>query len=100
MGTVTDDNGFYKFKALSKDTCRITASSIGRTVETPAITLTADTTFEPQFVNSAQELDVGANVTSTSYLNWFPSLALSYSHKKNGFPKVLPTYYKTKVQPV
>lgn len=38
-----------------------------------------------EYTDTYGKLDVGSNVNSNSYLNWFPSLALSFTHKKNGF---------------
>lgn len=38
-----------------------------------------------EYTDTDGKLDAGTNVNSNSYLNWFPSLALSFTHKKNGF---------------
>ncbi|WP_424003906.1 outer membrane beta-barrel family protein [Maribacter sp. IgM3_T14_3] len=56
-GTVTNDRGFYEFKAVTAGTYNIVASYIANTVETSEISVTENMELKPLILQSAQELD-------------------------------------------
>lgn len=56
-GTVTNDQGFYEFKAVTTGTYNIVASYIANTVETSEISVTENMELKPLVLQSAQELD-------------------------------------------
>ncbi len=56
-GTVTNDQGFYDFKAVTSGTYNIVASYIANTVESSNISVTENIELKPLILQSAQELD-------------------------------------------
>ncbi len=56
-GTVTNDQGFYEFKAVTSGTYNIVASYIANTVESANISVTENIELKPLILQSAQELD-------------------------------------------
>ena len=56
-GTVTNDQGFYEFKAVSSGTYNIVASYIANTVESANISVTENIELKPLILQSAQELE-------------------------------------------
>ena len=56
-GTVTNDQGYYEFKAISPKSYRIVASYIANTVESPLTTITESIEISPLILQSSQELD-------------------------------------------
>ncbi|MGO4920001.1 outer membrane beta-barrel protein [Maribacter spongiicola] len=56
-GTVTNDQGFYEFKAVTAGTYNIVASYIANTVESSEISVTENMELKPLILQSAQELD-------------------------------------------
>ncbi len=56
-GTVTNDQGFYDFKAVTSGTYNIVASYIANTVESSNISVTENMELKPLILQSAQELD-------------------------------------------
>ncbi|WP_299318199.1 outer membrane beta-barrel protein [uncultured Maribacter sp.] len=56
-GTVTNDQGFYEFKAVTSSTYNIVASYIANTVESSNISVTENIEMKPLVLQSAQELD-------------------------------------------
>lgn len=56
-GTVTNDQGYYEFKAISPSSYRLVASYIANTVESPLTTITESIEISPLILQSSQELD-------------------------------------------
>lgn len=56
-GTVTNDQGFYEFKAVIPGTYNIVASYIANTVESSNISVAENSELKPLILQSAQELD-------------------------------------------